>query len=167
MMFSRWPCHYLKVPLKVGYHKIIKLIFYRQPPCPKKCVEKCPKKYGVFSGNFLILLEQRFYRTLLNICVLEFGIYLSKVKQSLHTESGQSGDFEFLFWFSSTIILSKIKPLFRSLCTSPNVIGLSIDYTGRYVLVYSFKFSTNKILRNSFSAGRFTVLRKQYWETHN
>ena len=80
-MFSRWPCHYLKVPLKVGYHKIIKLIFYRQPPCPKKCVEKCPKKYGVFSRNFLILLEQRFYRTLLNICVLNLVfIYLRQNK---------------------------------------------------------------------------------------
>ena len=80
-MFSRWPCHYLKVPLKVGYHKIIKLTFYRQPPCPKKCVEKCPKKYEVFSGNFLILLEQRFYRTLLNICVLNLVfIYLRQNK---------------------------------------------------------------------------------------
>ena len=30
---------------------------------------------GVFAGNFLILLEQRFRRTLVNICVLEFVIY--------------------------------------------------------------------------------------------
>ena len=75
-MLSRWSCHYLKGPLIVKFHKNFRLIFHRQPSCPKKCTEKCPKTNDVSFGNFLILLEQRFCGALVKICVLGFAIYL-------------------------------------------------------------------------------------------
>ena len=46
-----------------------------------------------------------------------------------------------------------MKSLLCSLCTSPNFTDLSIGYGGRYALVYSFKASANRILKNSFSTG--------------
>ena len=57
-----------------------------------------------------------------------------------HTASDQSdGLLDFLFRFSSSCLLSKTKSLFFNLRASPNVTNLSIDYGGRYVLVYSLK----------------------------
>ena len=41
--------------------------------------------------------------------------FISKVKEGCHSASGRSICFEFLFWFRSAILLSKIKSLFFSL----------------------------------------------------
>ena len=41
--------------------------------------------------------------------------FISKIKESFLTASGQSSYLEFLFWFSSAILLSKMKSLFFSL----------------------------------------------------
>ena len=138
MMLSRWPCHHLRIPLMVWFHKIFRLIFRRESfSYPKKYAEH----WRTLTWNFHILLEQQFCRKLVNICVIEFAIYLFPRKHEVFIQHLVIlVVFDFLFWFSSTIILSKIKSLFHNFCTSPYVTDLSIDYSGRYVLVYSFKF---------------------------
>ena len=46
---------------------------------------------------------------------------------------------DFLFWFSSAILVSKIKSLIFNLSTSASVTNLFIDYSGKYELIYSIK----------------------------
>ena len=65
--------------------------------------------------------------------------FIFKVKQSIHTSSGRSGYFEFLFGFRSAILLSKTKSLFFDFSNSPSVTNLSIDYGGKYELVDRLK----------------------------
>ena len=65
--------------------------------------------------------------------------FMSKIKYSSHTESGQPGCCDFLFWFSSAILLFKMRSLFFNLSTSPNLNNSSIDYSEKYVGVYTLK----------------------------
>ena len=46
---------------------------------------------------------------------------------------------DFLFWFSSAILLSKMTSLFFNLSTSPTVNNLPINYSEKYVRAYSLK----------------------------
>ena len=71
--------------------------------------------------------------------VLNVPLFISKVKFSHNTAYGQSGCFHFLFQFSCAILLSKMKSLFFNLSTSANLTYFSVDYSGAYVLAYSFK----------------------------
>ena len=45
----------------------------------------------------------------------------------------------FFFWFSSAILLSKMRSLFVNLSTSPKLNNLPIDYSEKYVLAYRLK----------------------------
>ena len=71
--------------------------------------------------------------------IVLYVIYFQDNNKSFHTESGQPGCCDFLFWFSSAILFSKMRSLFFNLSTSPNVTNLSIDYSEKYVRVYSLK----------------------------
>ena len=66
--------------------------------------------------------------------------FISKVKQSFLIASDRSGCFEFLVWFSSTALLIRMKSLFFTLSTSPNVTNLCVDYGRKYELAYNFKY---------------------------
>ena len=44
--------------------------------------------------------------------------FISKVKQNFQNDSGRSGCFEFLFWFNSAILLSRMKSPCKSLPNS-------------------------------------------------
>ena len=46
---------------------------------------------------------------------------------------------KFLFWFSSAILLSKMRSLFFNHSTNPTVNNLPIDYSEKYVWVYNLK----------------------------
>ena len=65
--------------------------------------------------------------------------FIRNVKLSFHTASGQSSYFEFLFYFSFVILISKMKSLFLNLSASPSVTNLSIDSGGNDKLVYNLK----------------------------
>ena len=45
----------------------------------------------------------------------------------------------FFFWFSSAVLLSKMRSLFVNLSTSPKLSNLPIDYNEKYVLAYRLK----------------------------
>ena len=66
------------------FHEIFELSFQRQQSCPKKYVLNIEEKLGIFTGSFLISLEQRFCRTLVNSCIRDFAGYLlrGKIKAS-------------------------------------------------------------------------------------
>ena len=61
----------------IWVHEIFELLSQRQPSFPKKyTLNNEENQLGKFPGNFLILLEQRFCRTLASSCLREFAIYL-------------------------------------------------------------------------------------------
>ena len=95
---------YLKVLLIVWFYKVFKLCFLKQQSWPKTMYAEHWRKLAraTFKGNFLILLVQQFY-----------GVPIKNKFSHL------AGYFDFLFWFSSAILLSKMKSLFLSLYTSP------------------------------------------------
>ena len=99
-----FPMLYLKVLLTVWFHKIFELIFLKQLSWPKTMYAEHWRKlaWATFQGNFLILLVQQF-------C----GV---PIKNKF---SHSAGYFDFLFWFSSAILLPKMKSLFLNLYTSP------------------------------------------------
>ena len=66
-----------------------------------------------------------------------FIFFQGKIKFS--TASGQSGCFEFLFSFSSLILIFQVKSLFFDFSTDRSVIKLSNDYDEKYELVHIFK----------------------------
>ena len=65
-------------------------------------------------------------------------IYFPK-QNSFHKVSSQSNCFDFLFWFISDTLLSKVKSLFFNLSTSRKVNNLSTDYGEKHELFYNFK----------------------------
>ena len=80
-------------------------------------------------GNFPILLVQSFRGALVNSCLLESATVLI-------------GYFGFLFWFSSAILLSKIKSLFLNLYTSSQWVTALLQlpiYHEKRALIYKLK----------------------------
>ena len=75
---------YLKVLLMVWFHKILKLIFHKQPSCHKKNMYFEENKLDTFLENFLILLKQRVCRTRVNSCV-ECAINLFPMQNTVFT----------------------------------------------------------------------------------
>ena len=71
-MLWHWPCFTWKlllIPYSILFHKIFKLIFHKQSSCPKKYVLNTDANLlNTFLGNFLVLLEQQFCRTLVSSC---------------------------------------------------------------------------------------------------
>ena len=103
--------------LTLWFHKLFKLIFLRQSSWPKTMYAKHWRKlaWATFFRNFLILFVQKIYGALMNSCLLQYAT-LSPIKK---TRLFSTGYFEFLFWFSSAILLSKMKSLFLNLYISP------------------------------------------------
>ena len=66
-----------------------------------------------------------------------FIFFQGKIKFS--TASGQSACFEFLFLFSSAILIFQIKSLFFDFSTDRSVTKLSTDYDEKYELIHIFK----------------------------
>ena len=71
-MLWHWPCFTWKlflIPYPIWFHKIFRLIFHKQSSCPKKYVLNTDENLlNTFLGNFLVLLEQLFCRTLVSSC---------------------------------------------------------------------------------------------------
>ena len=68
----------MKVHLMISFHKNVRLIFHKKPFYPKIYVLNIDERKLVISpGSFLIFLEHRFFRALVNLWLLEFAIYLS------------------------------------------------------------------------------------------
>ena len=103
--------------LTLWFHKRFKLIFLRQSSWPKTMYAKHWRKlaWATFLRNFPILLVQKIYWALMNSCLLEYAT----VFQIKNNRLFSTGYFEFLFWFSFAILLSKMKSLFINLYTSP------------------------------------------------
>ena len=68
-----------------------------------------------FLGSFLILIVQQFCVALTNSCLLEHATVFPIKNKFPHW----TGYFEFLFWISSAILLSKMKSLFLNFSASP------------------------------------------------
>ena len=70
--------------------------------------------FTTFLEIFLYLKNNNSVEHVQNVLLIVLFI-IFKVKQSFHTAYGGSVCFEFLFWFSSAVLLSKMKSLFISL----------------------------------------------------
>ena len=111
MMLSRWPCITWKF-FMVWFQKILQLIFQKQPACPRNICTQHWRKLPIFTAFlkiFLYLNNNDFVKSFAN-CVIHLFPKENKVF-SLH----RSSCFEFLLWFSSGTLLSKLKLLFFSL----------------------------------------------------
>ena len=133
---------YLKVFLTVWFYKIFNLIFLKRLSCPRTMCNEHWRKltWGTFLGNFLILLVQQFCGAVTNSCLLEYATVFPIKNKFLHL----IGYFEFLFWFSFAILLSKMKSLFLNLneilIHNLNVRGfwLTILKSTHLINIYSF-----------------------------
>ena len=134
-MPSRWPCHYLKVPLMLWFYKKFRSIFHSQQFCLKNAIHWRTRTWRFFWEFAYIFRTTTLQDTYNNLWTWICYLFISEVIWVFRTTSCQSGGFYDLFWFNSTILLFKMKSLFLNLYTSPNVTDLSIDYGGRYVLV--------------------------------
>ena len=101
--------------LSLWFHELFKLIFLRQWSWPKTMYTENWRElaWGTFLRNFPILLVQHIYRALMKSCLLEYGTVFP-IKNKF-----QPVILTFLFWFSSAILLSKMKSLFLNFCASP------------------------------------------------
>ena len=108
---------YLKVLFTVWFQNIFKLIFLKQQSWPKTVYAKHWRKLALttFLGSFLILIVQQFCVALTNSCLLEHATVFPIKNKFPHW----TGYFEFLFWISSAILLSKMKSLFLNFSASP------------------------------------------------
>ena len=98
------------------YGSIEILIFLKQSSWPKTMYAEHWRKLTstTLLGSFLIFLVQQFCGALLNSCLLEYPTVFPIKNKFSHL----TGYFDFLFWFSSVILLSKMKSLFLNLYTS-------------------------------------------------
>ena len=134
MILSHCPCLTWKFFI-VWFHKILILIFHKEPLYPKNISAEHWRKLPnltTLSEMFLYFQNDDFVEhvqiAMLNVL---FTYFQSEIKIS--HRSG-SFDFFFLFWFSSAIFFSKMKSLFLDLCTSPSVTNLSTNYDGKHKL---------------------------------
>ena len=120
--------------LNLWFHKIFKLIFRKSSSWPKIMYVEHSRKLAcaTFLGTFPILLVQQFCGTFMESCLLEYAIVLDL-----------TGCFGFLFWFSSAILVSKIKSLFLNHCTYQSSVShvttSTTYYHGKCVLIYKLK----------------------------
>ena len=118
-MLSRWPCFTRKF-FMIWFHKILKLIFQKQPSCPRNiCTEHWRKLPNLLasSKNFLYLKNNDSIEHVWKVLLIVLFIYFQGKIIFFHTAFGLSGCSEFWFWFNSAISLSKRKSLFFSLWT--------------------------------------------------
>ena len=106
IMLSHWASLAWKF-FMLCFHEILKFIVHKQSSRPKKISAALKNEESYLTWH----LSRKFsyiYRTkiLLNtckqLCLMCFR-FISKVKQSIHTTSGWSKCFEFLFLFKSVI----------------------------------------------------------------
>ena len=117
MTLSHWPCFTWKF-FMIWFHKILKLIFQMLPSCPRNiCTEQWKKLLNLtaFLEICLYLKNNDSVEHVQKVLLIVLLIYFQG-KKSSHTASGRSG--RFLFWFSSAILVPKMKQLFFSLWTS-------------------------------------------------
>ena len=110
MILSHWPCFTWKL-LIIWFHKNLKLIFQKPRSSPRnKCIEYW-RELWKFSYTLRTTIMHNMCKTFCLLCYSS----ISKLKQSFHTACDQYSRFEILFWFSSTILFSKVKSLSFSL----------------------------------------------------
>ena len=113
--------------LTLWFHKIFQLIFLKQSSWPKTLY------LGKFSYTFSVTVPWSTYEQLLTwICYC-----VSNQKWIL------TGYFGFLFWFSSAILLSKMKSLFLNLYTSSQWVTALLQlpiHHGKCALIYNFRW---------------------------
>ena len=123
--------------LMVWFHNILKLICHKHSLCPKiTCAENWRKTHSLPTLNSRV----------------KCAMHLFPRSKRFLTASDWTGCFELLFWFSSVILLSKMKLLFFDLSTSPDVTNLSIHYGGKYTVS---KIFADKIFTSSLNAWGF------------
>ena len=128
------PILYLIRPT-LWFHKIFKLIFPKSSCWSKTMYAKHWKKlWTTFLWHFPILWYNNSVEYLWTVAYLNMLLCFQSKKVF-------TGHFGFLFWFSSAILLSKIKSLFLNLYTSPqeNVSTSTSYYHGKCVLVCKLK----------------------------
>ena len=112
-------------------------------PCPKQCMFDI---WEIWHGQFSWEVYLHFYYSkseqfLTWICYCVFN-----------QKEVSTGYFEFLFWFTSVILLSKIKSLFLNLYTSPQWVTsrhslFQLPFTTGSVYEFTnYKISANEIL---------------------
>ena len=125
---------YLKVPLIVWLHKIFKLIFLRQPSCPNIMYSE----HWRISEDFFYTFRKAILWIVVKSCLLECATVFPS-KNKVFEEYLVNRHFDVLLWFSSTILLYKMKLLFFKLSASPLVTNISNDYCRKYVLIDKLK----------------------------
>ena len=127
---------YLKALLTVWFHRIFKLVFLKQSSWPKTMYAEHWRKLTstTLLGSFLIFLVQQFCGALLNSCLLECPTVFPIKNKFSHL----TGYFDFLFWFSSVILLSKMKSLFLILYTCPKWVTSLLQLVITSGRVYEF-----------------------------
>ena len=130
-MLSHWPCVTWKF-LIIWFHKNLKLIFQKPSSSPGNTHTHTHTYIYIYIYIYILNTEENYLpwqssckfsctlrKTILwNMCKKFFWLcypFISKLKERFHTGSDWSGYFEFSFWFSSAILLSKMKSLFLSL----------------------------------------------------
>ena len=112
IVLSHWPCFTCKLFI-IWFHKNLKLMLQKPPSSPRNiCIE-----YWRKLPNLTAFLEFLLYRKnndyvqhVQNALIIVLFINF-QVKQTFHTTFDRSGCFEILFWFSSAILISKMKLL--------------------------------------------------------
>ena len=103
----------------IWLHEILKLIFQKQPSCPRNICTEHWRKPPIFTAFleiflYLKLKDNDSVEYLQKVLSIALFIYFEG-KISFLITSGRSSCFELLFWFSSAILLFKIKSLFFSM----------------------------------------------------
>ena len=140
MMLSHWP--YFTWKFMIWFHKILKLIFQTQPSCPRNiCTEHWRKlpNLTAFLEIFSYLKNIDSIEHVQKVLLIVLFIYIQgKIKFSHCIWSIWL--FSVLFWFSSAILLSKMKSLFVSLQTNIwQILHVILESTCQF----SFKFCIN------------------------
>ena len=73
-----------------------------------------------FLEKFLILLVKQFFGALMNSCSLECAT-MFPIRNKFSHNIWLTSYFDFLFWFSSAILLSEMNSLFLNLYASPQL----------------------------------------------
>lgn len=116
----------------VSLHKIFRLIFHKQPLCPKKIFTEHGRKLTnsrPFSEIFLKEILLNMFKQLRWMCYW----FISKVKWGFHRASFRSGCFELLFCFNSAILISAMTLLLFNFSTIFSVTNLAMYWLRREI----------------------------------
>ena len=157
MILPYLSCFTLKLFSLYGY-----VIFLKQPSWSKTMYTEHWRKLArtTFLGHFVILFVQ-VCGSILNSCLHECATVFP-IKSMFSQNIWLTDCFDFLFWFSSAILLSKIKSLFLNLYTSPqwltSLLQLLIN-AGCVYWITNSKISANEILIYSLNVRGFLFLK--------